>query len=89
VTGGLRPPASIVPARWAWGNTAGPLGLRKSWGLSDRGTSSPGIHCAGPLGLKKIVSARWACGKLCRPVGHGENCVGLLGIGNHCRLAEP
>ena len=36
-----------------------------------------------------IVSARWAWGKLCRPVGHVENCVGLLGIGNHCRLAEP
>ena len=43
-------------------DTAGPLGLKKSWRLCNRGTSSPGIHCAGPLGL----------GKYCRPVGPEE-----------------
>jgi hypothetical protein len=49
-----------------------PVGPEEEFGgLSDRGTSSPGIHCAGPLGL----------GKYCRPVGHVENCVGLLGLG--------
>jgi hypothetical protein len=42
-------------------------------GLSDRGTSSPGIHCAGPLGLGKIVSARWALGR----VGGGSATGGL------------
>jgi hypothetical protein len=50
-------------------DTVGPLGLKKSWGLCHRGTSSPGIHCVGPLGLKTPcrpagpedpLSARWA-----------------------------
>ena len=47
-------------------DTVGPLGLKKSWGLCHRGTSSPGIHCAGPLGLKNP----------CRPAGPEEELGG-------------
>jgi hypothetical protein len=73
VTGGLRPPASTVPARWAWGKLCRPVGPEEElWGLSDRGTSSPGIHCAGPLGLKKYCRPAGHEEELCRPVGHRE-----------------
>jgi hypothetical protein len=41
-------------------SAAGPLGLRRVGGSGYRGTSSPGIHCVGPLGLKKPLAARWA-----------------------------
>lgn len=57
-----------LSARWA----------SEEWeGLGDRGTPSPGMHCVGPLGLKKPLAAHSGP----RSIGSIDCCINPWGCG--------